>query len=524
MPIDAAIPLQVRPPQFTDPTQTLAGLQELRMRQQAIDASTTLTQERQVETQAKQRALEAQNTIGQLMQTAFTEDPDTGIPTFDRDKFSKGLVQAGLGYKMPEISESLDKMDASAASMAAARRKLIAQTIFTTQQNGATPQAVQMGIAYLRKQHAITDEHANAMIQAISTNQDPQSIDAVLRQIGSTLPEYRELQNAEETRQAGLAKTKAEAANLQASAAKTTTEAGATQRQQDAAFLAAATNPGDYTARRATLPAERQTPFPVAPSAWTPAFKTQIQQIGMTPEQQVTAANAAQNTAIAGAKQREEVRHDLALESFQDPTSPKRQDALEQQYRGILQKEFSSRSGGLGTEDQKVNQAIHLLTLFDQNKDAKGNYNLPPQLVSEAALGLARLTSPNGNVGVELESKMEPGSLKGDVSKALQYVTGSPQTGSTQELLQMLRDSIERQGTVAQNNREKYFDAIKAQAPTDLNADRKQKLEQSLALNRMPSGTKSAAGGFSVTAPNGKTYSFATQADLDAFKKNAGIQ
>ena len=106
-------------------------------------------------------------------------------------------------------------------------------------------------------------------------------------------------------------------------------------------------------------------------------------------------------------------------------------------------------------------------------------------LQTELALGLARLVSPTGNVGLQLEEKLNQASAKGDVAQLATYVTGVPVTGSTQEIFKMFRDSIIRQGTVAEQNREAYFDSIRAFAPTDLSEERRTQLEKGLKLNRI---------------------------------------
>lgn len=208
--------------------------------------------------------------------------------------------------------------------------------------------------------------------------------------------------------------------------------------------------------------------------------------VGMTADQQAANANAARNTAISAARLVEEQRHNQSTEAASDVTNPKRQEALEQQYRGVLARTLSSRSGGLGMEDQKVNQAIHLMALLDQGKDPKtGQYNIPKAQFAELANGLATLVSPNSRPTDSMRGEIEAKTAKGDFNGVLAYLTGTPFNGSTQDMYKVLRDSIERQGSVAEANREGYFDAIKAQAPTDLEDARRQKLEQSLKLNRM---------------------------------------
>lgn len=221
---------------------------------------------------------------------------------------------------------------------------------------------------------------------------------------------------------------------------------------------------------------------------------------GVTAAQAANIGIAARNAATEAGRLREEQRRNAATEAAADPTNPKRQQALEQQYRGVLGRVLSSRSGGLGLEDQKVNQAIHLTALMDQGKDPKtGQYNIPKAQFAELASGLATLVSPNGRPTDSMREEIETKTAQGDFNGVLTYLTGTPFNGSTQDMYKMLRDSIERQGSVAESNREGYFNAIRAQAPTDLEDSRRQKLEESLKLNSL--GKKTQAGPAAAVPP-----------------------
>lgn len=160
-------------------------------------------------------------------------------------------------------------------------------------------------------------------------------------------------------------------------------------------------------------------------------------------------------------------------------TTQKQQQTLEQQYRQVLAKEFSSRSGSLGIENAKVNQANHLDSLLKQYYDPKtGNYNVPSSQYAELVMGLATLVSPSGSAESDraaLNAKTAAGDLKG----AIQYITGVPQNGNTQDIIKNLVDSIDRQATTAVSNRQAALDDMKAQAPTDLDPKRADALNKS---------------------------------------------
>lgn len=182
------------------------------------------------------------------------------------------------------------------------------------------------------------------------------------------------------------------------------------------------------------------------------------------------------------------------------PYTPSQNDTAtqaryENQYRQVLQKTVSSRAGGLGLEDQKVNQALHLISIFDQNKDPKtGEYTIPKVLQMEVAMGLARLISPTGVVGEGTVNAINQRTAKGDFAGVVTYLTGTPVTGNTQDVFKMFKDSIERQGAVAESNRETYLEALRSLAPTDLEEERKTRMEGALKLNRMPKAGDYQAG------------------------------
>lgn len=160
--------------------------------------------------------------------------------------------------------------------------------------------------------------------------------------------------------------------------------------------------------------------------------------------------------------------------------SDKNQQKLEQQYRGVLSKEFSSRTGSLGIENSKVNQANHLNSLFEQYYDPKsGQYNIPKSQYGEVVLGLANLISPTGTASDSLRDEITQKTLKGDIAGAASYISGVPMTGSTQDVFKNLVDSVDRQATTAVANREAALQNLRDQAPTDLDQDRIDRLNKS---------------------------------------------
>lgn len=157
------------------------------------------------------------------------------------------------------------------------------------------------------------------------------------------------------------------------------------------------------------------------------------------------------------------------------------QDKLEKQYADRLQKVISFRSGGLGLQDSKVNQAIDLRTLLNQYYDPKTDtYNVPPAQHSEIALGLARLVSPQGTVPIELEKQLRQSTGREALSNALIYAGFDPSQigGPTQSVIKMFRDSVDRQGATAERLRDQYVTGLKGLVPTRLSKDRADRLNK----------------------------------------------
>ncbi len=160
--------------------------------------------------------------------------------------------------------------------------------------------------------------------------------------------------------------------------------------------------------------------------------------------------------------------------------SDKNQQKLEQQYRQVLQKEFSSRTGALGVENTKVNQANHLNSLITQYIDPKtGKYDIPKTQYTELVMGLANMISPTGTADVATRKDLNAFTAKSDLNGALQYLTGSPQNGNTQDMIQNLVDSVDRQAQTATQNREAALQNLRDQAPTDLDQSRIDALNKS---------------------------------------------
>jgi hypothetical protein len=167
-----------------------------------------------------------------------------------------------------------------------------------------------------------------------------------------------------------------------------------------------------------------------------------------------------------------------------DGIDERRQDKLEKIHADRMAKILSNRSGGLGLQDAKTNQAIDLRTLINQNYDpATKTYKIPPSMHSELVLGLARLVSPTGTIGIELENELKQKTAHEGLANMYTYLTGQPVTGPSQDVAKLFINSIDRQGQTAEKLRNKYLSDLKHLRPSGLDP----KIADSIESNNMGS-------------------------------------
>lgn len=236
------------------------------------------------------------------------------------------------------------------------------------------------------------------------------------------------------------------------------------------------------------------TPMPNAPAALPAAnnasqMRLSVSNIGGTggPTFGIKEVNTPKNSATSEALAKE--RMTLA--------QAKRQDILGKQYRDTLQKVLSYRSGGLGIQDAKVNQAVDLRTLADQYKDPQtGEYNIPPSQHAELILGLAKLLSPTGVVAQAQLDELKAKTQREGVSKTLIYLGFDPQVvgGPTKSVIRMLVDSIDRQGLTAEKLRDKYINGSKELVPKGLDSEEAKRLAKVSLTNSFADYLKQSEG------------------------------
>lgn len=185
------------------------------------------------------------------------------------------------------------------------------------------------------------------------------------------------------------------------------------------------------------------------------------------PEQIAEYSTAQKMLDTAGLSDNTSVKTGKSGISLSENNGTTRDDKLEKQAGDYMNKIVQSRSGGLGLQDSKVNQAIDLRKLVDGSKDpVTGEYKIPPAFQTELVLGLARMISPTGQVGVELEKELATKTAQEGLAKMAIYFGADPAKvgGAPQNVIKYYLDAIDRQGSTAEKLRDNYVSGIKQRA------------------------------------------------------------
>ncbi len=472
-----SIPLSVNPP--APPANVLgimgqaAALRDMQSQQRMRDAQTS---DIQAQAQERNRVLQGRQALSQILKSTQGTDPVTGKPIImpaeevAKHMSVKGFPDLGSAYlkQASESEEAADKLhnlrlqhDQTAMSWMADRVKGIQDA----------PEGERPAL------YASAIEQGKALGLPVPSSLPPEWDDA---KAAAALPML--MTNKDRLEQA----LKGSEIAKNAATAKESTAKG-TQAEAETDYLK---NFGKLSGTEA-----------FAVGAYAQKLHKNVADLG--PDEKAQAMQFAKVATEDPAMRAATLALQAATLANKSPTGAMNQEKLEQQYRGVLEKTLSSRSGGMGLEDQKVNQAKHLLSIFDQNRDKDGNYTIPKVLQTEVAMGLARLVSPGGQVGEGTVNAINQKTAAGDIAGLVTYLTGQPVTGNTQAVFKMFKDSIERQAKVAQSNRQTYLDAIKSMAPTDLEPERLKKVEGALKLNTVDTPS---SGTIRARDPQGKLH------------------
>lgn len=155
-----------------------------------------------------------------------------------------------------------------------------------------------------------------------------------------------------------------------------------------------------------------------------------------------------------------------------------RQDRLyNQAVSDIATKQVSYRSGSIGVQGSKVDQAIHASQLIDQAFDPKtGQYNITQVPYGELSETLGSLLSGGTGTSDARISALKQATLQGDFNKVLTYFTGKPSNATSQDALKQLVSIVDRQGLTAEQIRDGDVNRLKHAVldGSGLSDDRKQ--------------------------------------------------
>lgn len=467
--------------------------------QQATDPRAQLEREQLAQVQ---RTKQFTGIVNGIVANLTQQNPD-GSRTLDRAKLQQQFAAANVPPELQAtVFKSLDDVDSSIAKFQTAKTDHLADLAHSVLQAGGTPDALAYGIALAKANGLVTDDQVTPIVQAAANGAD---LKPILTQIRGLSEKYKDVAKPVVVPEGGSLVSPATGEVITKGTPKPPTAA-------ELAFQLSDPDPAvrdrAKKAIEALHPPPKRTDAEMALDAYAKSLGLQKAEDLSDAQRQDYAKRQATITSNQAFEQhKRERQYDIANPI---PEKKKSQDALEQEYRTVLARGLSSRSGGLGLEDAKVQQANHLLALMDQSFDPKtGVYNIPKVQYEELALGLARLVSPGGTVGEGMKNDLVQATAEGDLLKVATYLTGHPFNGSTQDVFKMLRESIERQGKVALDNREGEMRYLRGLAPTDLEEGRRLALEANslnpLRQSRMAVNEKGEKRLF-VSTDGGKTW------------------
>ena len=450
--------------------------------------------------QQGQQDLEARKALNQAYSGALTKD-ESGNPTIDPNKLAQGLANGPAAYQTPAVMKGITDFQKSRLELQ------------TTQADLQTKQADMIGNAAAAVKAAgydpaLAHSFFDSMPQTPQLQQIRQQIDnpQALKQLVDTA-----IQNSPKQRELGASEATAAARGLTAQ----------TEKQR----LDASMNPQSSL----YAPSQASVALGTAPGA------AQIQQ----GEARLAGTKAASEAAARQPYEMSLARQRQAL-SQGDPNA-----AAQLLISGdATLSELKSRGA---TPDFIANTlaAAHQLSGGKYNAQAAdAQFSVAKSPANVAFFGSAKsLTDPGGTLDqLAAAAKDIPGTqfpVFNNIADVAKAATGSGPIAKYASLLLGVSDDYSKvmgggQGSDASRNqalqlvpakaspeaRAAAIEGIRGAVGSQLNS----RIGGNPVLRRMYGAGGSSGGGITVTAPNGKTYSFNDQQSADAFKKNAGIQ
>ncbi len=477
MPIDAQIPLMVRPPQFESPVQTIGQIMQMRdvASQVALRQAQTATAQQnaadlKAQTDQRNRDLTDQNTVQEWM-----KDPANAYA------FGQGKLDGLNGKVQPKTLGALQTTVLDAQS----KHQTIDQA--TLKLNKERLEAIQSGLDGLT---TLPDDDARAsawpglkqqwasqgylkdlppgLVPDAITGK-PDQIQGFAAQLGlakgltdASLARKKEVQTT--------ATSAAQATKDTAEATKAVTETAAQQRSQDAAQVAAALEQGGPTAAQSVLsqlPPERAAIFQ---GITNPAV---VRHLGMTPEQASAEAGKQAELARQTAQLAESLRHNKVEEGqgaarvgIEASKNRREQDIYNQTYgpgantalQGVepaLRKPAAAAAQKAGDAHIKAQAAQRDMQSFIDLANA-GNKEANAYIDTEGVLNL------NTGRGISRVNRQEIDQYKG-AGSAYDKVVGAIQKLATGKAKteDVMKAMAELHSTIAQNSDATYSDALR---------------------------------------------------------------
>jgi hypothetical protein len=104
----------------------------------------------------------------------------------------------------------------------------------------------------------------------------------------------------------------------------------------------------------------------------------------------------------------------------------------------------------MGQQANRLDAIIHGRQILQGSYDpASGEYKVPPAMYKELVMNLARAVSGSGQLSEQTQQELSSPTFYGNIAGAFQKITGQTVTGTTQDILKMYRDQLDRQGAVS---------------------------------------------------------------------------
>ena len=407
----ATIPLpalDIKPPAQPDLMGQYAKLAQIRsmMGEQQLQQGQQQLQQQQV--QQNQQNLGATDALNKAFQGAVTVDPNTGNPTFDRNAVINSVSQAGYGAKVPELTESFNKLDQSAATLQKTQGEVQTQTqdyfgglAASIKKTAKNPDGSwNMSIVNPLIAHAATlgpQYAAKALQLQQQVQQDPTHLDNILDQVITASSKQRELGAAETT-----------AASRQTTA---DTAAHKQQVQEASTQLSMAPDQATYTAMRGKLSPAIATLFP------DQFDKQAVLKVGMSPDQAVTT------------DQKERELYNQSHPTAKDQYVQRMENLRAELGRSSANGNATQRQGiaSLQTQSQKYSDFLSSANTLKQSLAAAGNGNEMAAAIAPLQ-GTLFITTTEGVKRInetELQGVSGAGSLVQRINGSLGKMTGS---------------------------------------------------------------------------------------------------